>query len=202
MNIILRHFSLAGIIFSLLLFSSCTKKNQAEINRIDSLMAVMDSSAIKFMTIDTVRIKNIIDSSKHKVKLIREYAPDSLDKQTTILLVDFMQLYEALENFSVDRKNIFPQITFSGKQLENMKYDLSNNAMNEKEFKENFPQEQRAVGELYSAMNMHSYKTSLLIAQYDNMRTRVDSFVTQLDTTRGNKKKNPNLNRESYGEED
>jgi hypothetical protein len=192
----LRQISLAGIIFSLLIFSSCMKNNQAEIKQADSLMTALDSAEIKFMSFDTTRIHNILDSTDHKVELIKKFAPDSLDKETTILLANYLHIHQALEKYPPDRRNIFPQISFSKKQLNDMKHDLTSGAMSKEDFIKNFPEEGKAIAELSSYISMTSSKASLVIAQYDFMKAKVDSFIATLDTIHESERKNPNLNQE------
>jgi hypothetical protein len=174
------------------------KNNQAELKQTDSLVTAIDSTEMKFMSFDTTRIENILDSTEYKVKLLKKYAPDSLDKETTILLANYLHVHQSLEKYPSDRKNISPQISFSRKQLENMKHDLNSGAMSKEDFVKNFPEEKKAVAKLSSYISMTSSKANLLIAQYDFMKMKVDSFITTLDTLHESEMKNPNLNQENF----
>ncbi|HLG34234.1 MAG TPA: hypothetical protein VI757_05085 [Bacteroidia bacterium] len=201
MNHSIRNISSAGIIFSLLIFSSCLKNTQEEIDQADRLMTAIDSAEMKFISFDTTRVSSLLDSTGFKVKLLKKFSPNSLDKSTTILLTDYLHVYMALEKYPTDRKNIFPQIAFSRKQLDNMKQDLTSGAMSKEEFAKNFPEEEKAVVELNSYISMTSSKANLLILQYDFMKERVDSFIATLDTLHENEKKNPNLNQMNFKED-
>ena len=170
------------------------KKNQEERQQTDSLMTMLDSSDKIFLSFDTARVKNILDSTDHKVELIKEYSPDSLDRETTILLSDYLHIHQALEKFPGERKNILPQISFSLKQLRDMKHDLTDGAMSKEEFAKYFPQELKSISELNSYIRMTSSKVNLLVTQYDLMKSKVDSFITTLDTLHEHEKKNPDLN--------
>jgi hypothetical protein len=191
-----RNISLSAIIFSLLIFSSCQKKNAEQMRRADSLSVKIDSAEKIFFAVDTTRIKNILDSSEHTERLIKEYSPDSLDKQTTIMLADYLRSLKALEEFPAGKKNALFQISLSRKQLADMKHDLEANSMNENDFAKYFPDEQRAVDQLCSYLNMAAYKANLMISQCDYVKGKVDSFVTTLDTLNERKIKNPNFNEE------
>lgn len=192
----LSKFSLVGIIFSLLIFSSCRKKNAEEVKQADSLSLMIDSAEKNFFSVDSVRIKNILDSNEHKEMLIKKYSPDSLDKQTTILLANYLRLLKTLEEFPSEKKNVLMQISLSRKQLADMKHDLQSNSMSKEDFAKYFPDEQRAVDQLCSYMSMTAYKTNLMISQYDYMKGKVDSFVSTLDTLHESENKNPDLNQE------
>jgi len=165
-----------------------------ELKRTDSLITILDSSEKIFFSFDTMRVKNILDSTEHKVELLKKYAPDSLDKETTILLADYMHNNKIIEKSFGERNNIPPLITFARKQLDDMKRDLRDGAMSSEDFTKNFPEEQKAISELNSYINMTSSKTNSLILQYEFMHTKVDSFITTLDTTRESKTKNKDLN--------
>jgi len=192
----LRNISSAAIIFSLALFSSCMKNNQEEIKKTDSLMTIIDSAETKFLSVDTLRIKNILDSTEYKEMLIKKYSPDSLDKETTILLADYLRILKAMENFSFEKKNIVMQIALSRKQIYDMKHDLWKNTMSKEDFGKYLQEERKAIEQLCSYLNTISYKTNLMVAQYDFLKWKVDSFISTLDTTHENESKNPNLNQE------
>ena len=145
MNHSIRNISSAILIFSLVILSSCMKNNQEALKQTDSLMTILDSSEKIFSSYDTTRVKNILDSTDHKVELLKKYSPDSLDKETTILLADYLHVLQALEKFPAERKNISSQISFSRKQLNDMKHDLSDGAMSKEEFAKNFPEESTAA---------------------------------------------------------
>ncbi|MBK5285283.1 MAG: hypothetical protein JJE25_07745 [Bacteroidia bacterium] len=194
MNAIIRNISSAAVIFSLLFFYSCLKNNSAELKQTDSLITMLDSSEKIFLSFDTNLVKNILDSSDRKVELLRKFAPDSLDKEITILLSDYLHINKTLEKSFGERNNVNPQITFSRKQLDDMKRDLNNGAMSKEDFTKNFPEEEKAVSELSSYIVMINTKTNLLLAQYEFIRTKVDSFITTLDTTHESEKKNRDLN--------
>lgn len=197
MNNTIRNISSPAIIFSLMIFTSCVRKNQDELKRTDSLMNVLDSAENKFLASDSTRIQNVLDSMNHKTKLIQKFASDTLDKEMTIFLSDYLRIQQALEKYYPDRRNIIPQITLSKKQLDNMKHDLNNGAISKEEFEKYFPEEERAVTELSSYISMTTSKAYLLLLQYDFIRTKVDFFITTLDTIHQREEKNPDLSQEN-----
>ena len=160
----------------------------------DSLISMIDTAEKKILSVDTFRIKNILDSAEHKVMLLKKFAPDSLDKENTILLSDYLHIFQALQRFASERQNIFSQISFSRKQLADMKQDLFENKMNKEEFAANFTEEKKAVNELCSYVNLTASKTNRFLSHYDFMQAKVDLFIAAMDTVHENKNKNNDLN--------
>jgi len=121
---------LSFLIALCLLSTSCsTDKYNKQISQIDSLNAVLDSALKKLNTLDTTVVQSHFKEYSKNIKIIRENFKEKDNNEIWTVLTRYGMLKKPLRDFTNHYVKYSKQISFSRKQLSNLKADIKDNAV-------------------------------------------------------------------------
>lgn len=166
-------------LFFLLLLVSCTlsENEQAHINKINKLEEALDSVSKQYFAIDTsqlVETYNLINANLSRLSKIDTVVNDSIK-----LYAAMQKSYKRIIN---DHPRIVNEFHYSSEQLKNLKADIRNGGMKDKEMEKYYFQEMEATGALISKMQYNAHIIDLQLHSFAKLNEYVELTITQFNS--------------------
>jgi hypothetical protein len=166
---------------SALFFWGCTppevKQNVAQI---DSLMTELTKAEAIMTELDISFTDEALAKVEEKLGFIEANLTDTLDRDMALFLSDFSRMRKNLNKLKATHKAQKEQISYSLKQLENLKYDVKNQLTSSEEFNEYYHSEKESVNRvLETSMNYNAWHNSSE-KRFAVLDSATDVLVTQI----------------------
>jgi len=156
--------------FVLLALSSChNAEKKQQIAKIDSLITIIDSteSNLEKMNIDTVRKKYSAfrETNQRVIAHYQEYR----NEENWKYMCAFQEVRKAFKVMVNKHKSYEQELKISREQLENLKHDVDESLLEEKEFKDYFAMESKSVHDLTFQINRQVNQVLQQYANFDSV---------------------------------
>lgn len=168
----MRNIFLFVIIFAAVLFSCSNGKKEARLRKADSLLQVISVVDSTVAAYDTDTAQNRYSKMKEDVDFLGKYLTTlPKDRSTSTSLSEYANSSKGFKRFFKDLGGIVTENALSKKQMEDLKKDISNDAISDGETALYIVEEEKAVSqtnqkvkELVEKYNFLCNKTSALKA--------------------------------------
>ncbi len=162
------------------LFACKNKNNISKINSIDSLKNVLTSVSNKLAEIDSQKIYQMYKEYQNNSVQIKIYFNDKKGNGVWENITQYGVINDPLSQFVDNRGSYLNQIQNSKKQLENLKNDIENNAIAEKQFNIYFKQESDNIKKLDNQVGIAVDQTKSIISLFDTLNPKILVIIENL----------------------
>jgi hypothetical protein len=176
-------------VLALMLVQSCgSKAYKADIARIDSVYAVVDTTAQKLSTLnfDTLNAKN--ELYKANAKVLTESIHDLKNDETWPWICAYGNVRKPFKTMVAEYPKYKAELDTCRKQLNDMKHDLDNGALSKSEFETNFLIECSAVNDLTTRILKNVNSVTAQLKSFDTVHPAICRIIKEFQE---NKAKNP-----------
>lgn len=167
---------LTFVIF-LFLLSSCDSFSwKSPENKVSDLEEVLEVSKASFHEIDTIWIKD----SYHEINKNIEELKNININDSLRFFADYKILKEALKEFIKARPVLGKELDFCKLQLINLKSDIANGYLDEKEFERNFAIEKKAVNRVSKKTEVYHSGFLKFKAKFSKSNSEFNSLIDSL----------------------
>ena len=175
------YFICTAIFLGFVLFISCGRKNNSDqLQKIDSLIVVLDELEKKIQTIDTAKIGEIYRVCNADLVFIQKNYKDTMDRELAIFLSDYHALKKSSTRLMESIVDQDYEIGYSKNQLKNLKLDLNNDLYNEDLFAEYFNSEQSAIEKMDETIQNTISWYQNAIQMFDTNSVKVKAIISDL----------------------
>jgi len=164
----------------LLFLQSCSSESKTEdINRIDSLVTVLDSLQIMLNTIDTAEIQIAYKIYAKNIEKIRTAFDEKNDKDIWQVLTRYGLSRKPLRDYMKHYNNYMSDIQLSYKQLNALKKDIKANVLKDEEIKKYTSDEAEIVRFLHISVSHLVENTKRYYDVYLELNPQVETLLSE-----------------------
>lgn len=156
----------------------------SKFNSIDSLKNVLTSINNKLAEIDSQKIYRMYNEYQKNTGQIKIYFNDKKGNGVWECITQYDVINDPLSQFIDNRGNYLNQIQNSKKQLENLKNDVANNAISEKQFNVYFKQESENTKKLDVNVGIAMDQTKNIMGLFDTLNPKILVIIENLKKDR------------------
>jgi len=164
-------------------FTACKNtKHVKEIASIDSLKIVIDSVEKQLNIIDTTMVKSVVKEYSENSEQIRDYFKDEDKNDDSIwkAITSYGILKKPLKNFIKDFPGFYSEISFSKKQLIDLKADIKKSKIKEEKISKYTKEEAEAVNELRVQVNGSIINARENLKLYSSLNPQVERAIEKM----------------------
>jgi hypothetical protein len=171
------------LLFEVIIFS-CKKTDLLyETSQLDSAIVKIDSSEKILAMVDTVKLDGCLSKIKSDVDFIQQNYKDTMEKQLAMELAHYSYIRKPLLNMRNAYNFLRQAVGYSREQMKNLKHDMSNNLLEEKQAKEYFEQENEAAQKiLKTAVELKNTETEKL-SICDSLTPKVEQIISGIKSS-------------------
>ncbi|MCB0481235.1 MAG: hypothetical protein KDC83_07365 [Flavobacteriales bacterium] len=167
-------------------FGSCNNNpNQPEINKVDSLLTILDSAQKELMIINPKALSDMKDTVTFDLKFLQiEYA-DTMSLDKAILVDAYGRTLKSISKFEKTFMEQSKDVEYSTTQLTDMKKDLESGILNKVSFNEFYPAEEESVARLMESNGNMKIWFESVKDSYEKRRGPVVKLMDEVKARKG-----------------
>ena len=165
--------SVTGWSILLLFFlSSCGVSEQQRyyLEKTDSLQAVLDSAAGRYLTPDTLRLQQALEVTGRNLELLEQ---QNMTEGDTVRTYAFIR--KSLKQFDKERRQITEDIAYSDHQLQTLSHDIRKGRLTEDEMKQYCNDEEEALSDLLDRMWFNRQSIEYQLTSFDLLNVKIEN---------------------------
>lgn len=167
-------------IFIMLFFVACNpNKNKKELSQIDSLKTVIKKTESLLLEIDTTVINEKYEKYKYNIAYLRENYTEKENDINWSTLGQYGLIKKPLKDFVLNKNHYFKEITYSEKQLDNLRIDIQNGAIQESKIKENIQSEMDAANFLEQNVKNTVGAAKTELNRFDSLNPKIEKIIEE-----------------------
>ncbi len=177
----MRNIFLFVIITAVVLFSCSNGKKEARLEKADSLLQVISVIDSTVAAYDTDTAQNRYSKMKEDIDFLGKYLttlPE--DRSTGTSLSEYANSSKGFKRFFKDLGGIVTENALSKRQLENLKKDISDNAISDAETALYIVEEEKAVSQTFQKMKESVEKYNSLCKKTSGLKATVQLVIDSL----------------------
>ena len=161
-------------------FSSCNSEDPKRMIKVDSLGVELDKTSKEFEQVDFQKMEELALGITDELGYFQENNKDTLDLQTTIALGDYKKLKKSITKFATQYKITREKIKLRKKQLDDLKHDVTHNALADSTFNVGWRSEAKAIADIVLSVNNLNQWVERDVKKYESFHPKVVEIIDAL----------------------
>ena len=163
--------------------TSCEQVNiDKEIAQIDSLTNVIKNSEIKLDALDIEKVKKLQEQMDNQIMLVKSIYGDSIEWENAKMLTKYYRASKDFKKYMNKHVLVKAELTYSYRQLSQLKADLTNNIIKTDSFHIYFENECTAAQELDAIIQKEISKAKQGFETYKDNLDKVEDMLKEQNT--------------------
>ncbi|MGQ0828045.1 MAG: hypothetical protein ACT4ON_06595 [Bacteroidota bacterium] len=168
-----------SIIIAILVFSACnpSDKYKADIQQLDSLSHLLDSSQMKLLMIDTAKILTIETQLKANLDSVEQNSSDTISREQALLLSEYSSSQNVFEKIKQEYVKLSSEIKRSKTQILNLIHDLTKGNLEEEQAAKYVQEEKNIANDLIKSVDVLEGVTKETLEKFETNNPKVLEFI-------------------------
>ena len=178
-----KNIALIAILFAgWTIVPSCTSNHPEEIQRIETMMQELNTAQHHIDSIDVEVLTSRYKASEAQILFLnKNYKSDTISRETALMLGNYRSNYKSLKKLKKLYDKLSYEITFTEKQLENLKTDLKNDKLTDEMIVEYFESEEKAMDFINKKSSSLYTRQSSAIRTNKGIKPKIDSIISEMN---------------------
>lgn len=162
-----------------LVFSACSSadKYKADIEQLNSLSHLLDSSALKLLMIDTVKISTVESQLKANLDSVEQNNTDTISREQALLLSEYSSSRNVFEKIKQEYVKLSSEIKRSKPQILNLVHDLTKGRLEEEQAAKYVKEEKSIAEALIQSVDVLVGVTKETLEKFETNDPKVEELI-------------------------
>lgn len=175
-------YLILSILVGTLIFAGCESNvHSVKIQRIDSLLTMLDTSIQKLEQLDSKKISVAKKEAEEHLHFIQKNYPDSMGMNLAGRLGDYKINRKLLKTLLENGDGLKGEMEYSVKQLEDLRHDLKADRIDSTQAAEYLRDEWEAASTLMQRYNLIANRYQSGLKKHEELKVIADSIIKELN---------------------